>query len=441
MTDFTLARSNSEVRFAGYGAQYNQNLFAKISRDAGVAETTGLVKKLRLLKPQLVRVFFNGSAFTDQDLMQSFKRTMTLAQQTATTINVTFQGIGPRRFSDKMPQFADVLTDLVTGNDPVTGKTKIDKLNWVTIRNEPNRPAMPQDLYRELYRQLDTELRRRKVRSKIGFMGGDLLQNNQKDWFEFLAKKEMTDLLGAYSIHVYWNYWSPGKIETRLKGVHDLLEGLPAARAIPRYVTEYGARGIAPADGKADPGLDEHGRPLGETNVYAFQHAWFALRAAMLGFCGAVKWDAYFSMYDTNEQGFALIGKPPEWRLQPVYQMMRLLTTTVTVGSRIVPGNVVPGTATSGSRQLVVGFVSPAKGWTVLGLDTGGAKLETTSPEVRTYRLRGLPKSTEFQLRYWNFDGHGQITTRGRLNADSTGAVTVTAPLHSIFAIVGLQPH
>ena len=58
------------------------------------------------LDPQLVRVFFSGTAFTDPDLMQSFRRTLKLAQTAASSINVTFQGIGPA-FPDAMPAFAE----------------------------------------------------------------------------------------------------------------------------------------------------------------------------------------------------------------------------------------------------------------------------------------------------------------------------------------------
>ena len=83
-----------------------------------------------------MRVFFNGKAFTDPDLMQSFRRTLELAQTTASSINVTFQGIGPHAFPDAMPAFAEVLRRVLVDDG-------IDRLGWVTIRNEPNVPAMP----------------------------------------------------------------------------------------------------------------------------------------------------------------------------------------------------------------------------------------------------------------------------------------------------------
>ena len=105
-----------------------------------------------------------------------------------------------------------MLADLATAKG-------ISKLRWVTVRNEPNRPAMPKPLYLDLYRQLDRELKRLGVRSQIRIMGGDLLFNKQQEWFDFLATREMADLLDAYSIHVYWDYRSPAKIANRLTGV------------------------------------------------------------------------------------------------------------------------------------------------------------------------------------------------------------------------------
>ena len=130
------------------------DVYAKISRDAGVTDENLAVmeREVAELEPQL-RVFSSGTAFTDPDLMQSFRRTLKLAQTTASSINVTFQGIGPHAFPDAMPAFAEVLRSALVDDG-------IDRLGWVTIRNEPNVPAMPHDFYRNLYVQLDGELTR-----------------------------------------------------------------------------------------------------------------------------------------------------------------------------------------------------------------------------------------------------------------------------------------
>ena len=113
-------------------------------------------------QPHFVRVFFDGAAFTS-DLMQSFARTFELAEKTCSTINVTFQGIGPNAFGDAMPAFAQVLHDAVTG-EPSLVKMPIMRLSSVTIRNEPNAPEKEKSLYQGQYETLDEELQRLGVR-------------------------------------------------------------------------------------------------------------------------------------------------------------------------------------------------------------------------------------------------------------------------------------
>jgi hypothetical protein len=79
---------------AGYGAQFNQNVYAAISRNDGVTDDNvrWMERSVLALRPQFSRVFFNPAAFSDPDLMQSFVRTVLLAQRAGTTINVTWQG-------------------------------------------------------------------------------------------------------------------------------------------------------------------------------------------------------------------------------------------------------------------------------------------------------------------------------------------------------------
>jgi hypothetical protein len=430
---FSLLRpdGDSPGSFAGFGAQYNQNLFAQVSRDAGMTDEHALLiqKRLGVLKPQFVRVFFSGDSFGDTDLMGSFERTMKLAQRTAGSINVTFQGIGPRAHTNRVPAFAEVLADLVTNQG-------IDKLGWVTVRNEPNRPAMPKPLYLDLYRQLHRELKRLGVRDRIRIMGGDLLIDKQQEWFDFLATREMAAVLDAYSIHVYWDYWNPKKIANRLQGVRTIWDALPAARRKPLYVTEYGVRGKPGDLPKPNPGfLEGTTTPLGTTNVNAFQHAWFSLLAAKLGFLGTVKWDAYVSRYGTGvpaqTMAFWLIGPQDAAHPSPVYELLRLFSMTVVPGSRVVDFESDP------DGKVVVGFAAPDDRLTILGLDTGGAIVKPSARKV-DYRFENLPANTVFQLRYWNHGGGGKTVTHSRVTTDAAGALTVPAPLRSVFALTAL---
>jgi hypothetical protein len=436
VTEFTLVPGQVLVPgLAGFGAQYNQNVYAAISRNEGVTNenVVDMEQKLLGLEPQFVRVFFNRAAFTDADLMQSYVRTMQLAQRTANSINVTWQGGGEDAPEPSMSQFAQVLTDLVRNRG-------ITKLRWVTVQNEPNSTSITMDVYERLYRLLDANLSA-NVRGQIRFMGGDLLGTTsplgqtQQDWFNFMASR-MADLLDAYSIHVYWDYPDTPKLVRRLTEVKAIHDRLPASGRKPLYVTEYGVRGIRQRDGQTftDPGIFEDGTPIWQTNINAFQHAWFALLATRLGYHGIVKWDAYFGKYDRGTQDYTMIGGPREgWPLRPVYRAMRLLTVTVGPG-----WNVVRVDAPSGSR-LVTGFSAADGQLTLVGLDTAGATLNSVSSTQSSYNLGGLPPNAPFQLRYWNLDGDSLNTAPERPRSDGAGALTVSAPLHSIFAITRLE--
>lgn len=433
MSDFRLDRTKILASdFSGFGVQYNQNVYAAISRNAGVSDQNlgAMERAVADLKPHLVRVFFNGDAFQDADLMQSFQRTMKLAQRTASAINVTFQGIGPSTHPHAMPEFATLLHDLVANRG-------ITKLKWVTIRNEPNAPQMPKPLYKALYGELHQHLATAGLRPQISFMGGDLRIETQREWLGFLAD-EMSDVLQAHSIHVYWNYFEPVHplhgIESRLGGVRAIFDALDPARRKPLYVTEYGARGLPARPGeKADPGLYKTEGPLGESNVNAFQHAWFSLRAAMLGYRGTVKWDAYFGMYDNHPQAYSLLGSPHDGCPPlPVYRLLRLLTTTVKPRCKVV--------AFEGSDEskIVVGFDGPGGRLAILGLDTDGADRNEAVAEQRSYRLTNLPANTTFQLRFWNFGGDGRNTAPSRPRSDGSGTLPLNAPVHSVFALTSV---
>lgn len=447
MAQVVVRRQNVLVSgFEGYGAQLNQNVAAKITRDTGVTarHLADLPGHVEALAPHFVRIFFSGDAFLDTptghdgDLMRSFHQTVDLAQRVASTINLTFQTIGPKVYTDRMPQFAELLHDLITNRG-------ITKLKWVTIRNEPNgSPAIPKQLYLELHRQLDKRLRQLGVRSKLGLMGGDLVERptsaeqNQKPWFEFLATQLVpAKLLDAYSVHVYWNYDETPKIQRRLQGVRDIWTGLPADARKPLYVTEYGVRGRRKVNGKKlpEPGLfGDGGPPIVGTTINAFQHAWFNLFAAKLGYHGLAKWDAYFGKYDSGKQEYGMIGRPGAqgWQLRPSYELTRLFTHTVKPGWDVVAVDAAAG------DELVAGYAGGAGQLTVIGLDRRGGSLSSPSPTIVPYHLGGLPRNASLHLLYWNRHGGGLTTDAGEVRTNSSGELTVEAPLHSVFALTTL---
>ena len=391
-------------------------------------------QRMAELAPHLVRVFFNAEALTDDDQMQSFRKTVDLAQRTAGVINITLQGLGPKVLHDHprvLPLLAEELARLIT-------PPGISKLKWVTLRNEPNNDSAPMDkaLYAKCYREFDSELRRLEIRSRIGLMGGDLLLPGQKAWFTFLAG-QLADILDAYSIHVYWDFSAPTKIGTRLSGVDTIRKSLPrAVREKPFYVMECGARGKKTHHGVTeDPGFWTDGSRIATTKINAFQRAWFALEAVKQGFCGVVAWDAYFAKYDKDSvMHYSMVGGPLDegaWPKRPAFRALRLLMRAVEPGWRILK---VEGGSAS---QRVVAFRSDGnpRQRTIVGLDTAGKTLNAPTTKQSTFTIGGLPKNTRFQLCFWNLNGDGLNTFDDEKRSDAGGNVTVTAPQHSIFVL------
>ena len=73
--------------------------------------------------------------------------------------------------------------------------------------------------YEQVYRSLHRLLVERGVRDRIRFMGGDLTRSeqgpSQAEWLRYMAS-HMGDLLDAWSVHVYWDFWDTDKIDERL---------------------------------------------------------------------------------------------------------------------------------------------------------------------------------------------------------------------------------
>ncbi|HEX7145086.1 MAG TPA: hypothetical protein VF225_07225 [Gaiellaceae bacterium] len=422
----TLAQS-----FAGYGGQFNHHVYAAISRAAGVTDENAkdMEQKMRDLHPQFSRIFFNNTAFTDPDRMQSFVRTAQLAQSTGTTINVTWQGGTLSVDNGTIPKFAAVLIDLVHNRG-------ITNLRWLTLQNEPNRTRITMAQYEAQYRALDPYIQ--SIRGQVKYMGGDLVRApdvgppNQQAWFQYMATK-MSDLLDAYSIHVFWDYFDTQKLVDRLTEVRAIVNALPQAGRKPLYVSEYGIRGLRTFNGvpAGDPGVWEDGTPMGQTNINAFQHAWFDVLAAELGYVGTSKWDSYFGKYDNGTQAYYMIGSPAEgWPLYPIYNSVRLLTSSVGAGWRTVNVASVPNTS-----RLLAGYVGKGGEHTVVGLDTAGAQLNTVSPTAISYTIGGLPPSKSFQLTIWNAIGDGLVGQPTPAATDAAGVVTISVPQQAVFAL------
>jgi len=429
--EFTLDPSRGITgSFDGFGGQLNQHLYANISGpppNVGMAEA-----KVVALDPQLVRIFFNTSAWSNPDRLTSFERTVRLAHRAGSDINVTWQGSTFAFAMNNMDRFADELAHLLADGS-------IEDL-WVTLFNEPNTTERTLTEYEQVYRLLDRELRAREIRARVRFMGGDLIRSttgpSQAEWFRYMANS-MGDLLDAWSVHVYWDFWDPGKIDVRLLNeVRATFSAIPEQQRRPLYVTEFGIRGIASFEGEDtyQPGFWPDGTPMAATNAAAFQQAWFNIRATQLGYSGTVRWDVYPAKYDAGTQDHSTLGPAADgWPERPSYRALQLMaTTTEPRGGDIV--DVVPSPDADASK-LLTAYISPAKNITIFGLDTDGGVVATTSSATVPYSIGGLPPNAFFRLIVWNGDGTGVNVDEGFFATTPQGTLDFTAPLDSVFAL------
>ncbi|MDX6399928.1 MAG: hypothetical protein QOF27_534, partial [Gaiellaceae bacterium] len=169
--------------------------------------------------------------------------------------------------------------------------------------------------------------------------------------------------------------------------------------------------------------------------VSAFQHAWFDVLAARLGYTGTSKWDSYFGKYDNGTQAYFMIGSPANgWPLYPLYNFVRLLTSTVKRDWRTVNVDSVPDTS-----RLLAAYVGKKGEHTIVGLDTAGAQLNALSDTQVSYTVGGLPPSKRFHVAVWNEAGDGVVGPSKVITSDAAGVVTLVAPLHGVFALTSLS--
>jgi hypothetical protein len=452
VTEHELVRSSVLVEaLGGYGAQFNQHIYASVTpKPAG--SLPDLEAKVKDLEPQLVRIFFHEIQERNADQLASFYETVELAQQSGAMINITYHTATNARFNPDrfMREFAVVLETLVV----TRGFTNV---RWVTIQNEVNSTQVTPAQYNDLYRQLHDELVARGLRRQIGLMGGDLVENgpgtapnpNHKVWWKYMAEN-MSDVLDAYSVHIYWDYWNLPRMEFRLRSVREIVDGpLVAGARKPVYVTEFGVRGIENFPGKPaiDPGYWADGTPLSRTNIAAFQHLWFDIASAQLGYSGTVKWDAYWGRYTTGyRETYNLIGPADEgWPLFPAYHALKLLFQTTEVGWQVV--RVAPwddddwklneaGNPFDQQEKELAAYVGAGDQMTIMGLDSRGRGLNAVAggptPE---YSIGGLPAHTSFNLALWNATGNGESSIAGTVVTGASGVARFEVPLHAAFSL------
>jgi hypothetical protein len=454
----------------GYGAQFNNHLYAPITPWPAGTGYGDVEDKVKTLEPQLVRIFYNdnwdGNAnglFPDWQVnYASFVKVAQLAQEAGATIDVSFQNLGSARLAPEpaMAKFADVLEELVR-------KYGLTNLRWAEVGNEPNAPggAVTLEQYNALYRALHAQLVARGLRGQIHLMGGGLVESggarHHYEWMKWIATN-MGDIVDAYAQHIYWWYDAPGRLEYRLRDVAHLMnEVLPPEQRKPSYMMEFGIRGYNTCTGKPTLPVgdhlyyrDESCTDIWRTNIAGFQQLWFNIDAAQLGVAGTSKWDAFWGNYDrssVNNQLYWMVGPPTEGSpLTPTYYVMSLLFHVTAPGWQVigvepwesndwtVPAFGVAGGGTSDDQveKELVGYAGPNGELTIVGLDTHGRDLNTTSADApSSYSIGGLPPSTTFNLALWNATGDGRNSVAARVTTNSVGVARFAVPLQAAFAL------
>jgi len=461
VTEFAVTPENVVVPdFEGFGAQMNMHLYtalndpAKGTGNVPPQDLPNLEEKVKEMKPGLVRIFLSPANYdpANQNRMTSFYQTVALAQAAGANVNITwwFLERAPKDdpviqqslIQQDMQEFAGTLADLVINHH-------FTAVQQITIQNEVNTTWVKQPLYEQCYRLLDQYLRADGIRDHIKFVGGDLVLNGQMSWFQYMAA-HMGDVLDGWSVHIYWDYWDTGKIESRLSGILAVYNSIPPEERKPLSVTEYGVRGVKTVNGVSimvpdpyrngklvltDPGMyiDSSGNqiPISQTNIAAFEQAWFNILAAEDGFGGFSKWDFYRAQYDFGFQDHSLIGYvfdpapgQDRWPLRPAYYMEWLMANTTGQHWQVL------GLQGTSGAKLIAPFRSPSGDQTLFAL--------SSDQSDATFTIGNLPRGTEFNVLLWNGDGAGDVSTAGTVNSEGNGVITVHAAGGSMVALTTL---
>jgi hypothetical protein len=458
---------------AGYGAQFNNHVYAPITPWPAGTPYDDFEAKAKALRPHIVRIFYNDNwdgnrngLFPDWEKnYASFVKVVKLAQEAGAIIDISFQNLANARSTPlpDMKTFANVLEDLVRNH-------RITNVRFAEVGNEPNSggtTSVSLAEYETLVRALDAELRARGLREHIKLMGPGLVENagvptrTHYVWMKYIAAN-MGDVLDAWGQHVYWFFNDTGRLEYRLRDIWHLInEEIPAEQRKPTYMMEYGVRGLDTCGTKplsrntyytADPSCPE----IWRTNVGGFQQFWFAVASAQLGYVGAAKWDAYWGVYDRTlspPQVYWTIAPPSEGSyLTPSYHALALLFHTTVPGWQVV--RIAPWedddwtvrtygieghSSNDTAEQELAAYVGPDGDLTLLGLDTNGrAQNGVFAGPPSRYSIGGLPANRNLTLVVWNAAGDGQNSIAGTVATNANGVARFEVPLHAAFSLTTL---
>jgi hypothetical protein len=242
-----------------------------------------------------------------------------------------------------------------------------------------------------------------------------------------VPRAQFPSVLDGYSIHVYWEPTAgaqgfPAKPERRLTNLERTARRL--GLAAPIYVTEYGVRQVR---ARVKPGRIG-GVGIDESPSAAFQHGWFNAIAAQRRCVGLSKWVLYRTDRAAGFGEWGMIGTPAaEFPRFPVYRVTRLF-------SHFCPRGWLPDGLSRPSANMVASrFVAPD------GADESVLTLNNNT-RARSVKLQGLRASQEYFAVAWNRDGHGSLASLPPVQADGTGAATVSVPAHGALALSTRNP-
>lgn len=417
--------------FAGFGNQYNQNLYSTFSKVDGITSDNihQLENKVKNLGSQYVRIFFDPKSWPSDpnystvpsDFMDSFVKTVKLAQDAgAATINITYWS---RATPEKMPAFGDLIYDLIVNR-------KLTAVREITIQNEPNgnpgKISLP--AYKAYYAKLDEVLKAKGIRDKIRIVGGDLVYNDQEMWFDYLTNN-MADILDGYSCHIYWDDNDSLKPVNRLTSVADIAKTFTGKAKKPVYITEYNVRGSKRPEGDPMrlPGyLTGTTIPMTTTTICAMQNALFQINGMNLGFAGFIRWDCYKAKYDNGVQYHSCIGSGADgYPLYPVYYMTWLFTHTCKPGWEVVKTS----SSVDARNTFVASAIKDASGkeQTVYAINIA----QKSTP----YSVKGLIPNKKYNVYSFNTNNSGRLKKESSVTADAAGTIKGIAMPKSLLAI------
>lgn len=433
----------------GYGAQMFTDLFVN-----GPQIPPVLASRLEQLAAGHSRIFVEPVAVKNANGVRrkALMGTLGFAQKAGANVNLTWWS-GPYFRDPNNPSEAGYIGDeLMRGFADFLLKIRkpFPCVTHITIQNEPNSHDIGREhnvqksfaVYERLYRRLKDELHKRddplspdkKLDKAFELVGGDLVlggpdgipHSNQDDWIRFM-QRHMRDVLGGYSIHVYWKSGDYNRFETRLANLLNLQIGKPV------YVTEYGVRGpdFQTPDRMFEQG-SLHGRNVEDSIESGLQHAWFNALAPQYGVVGLAKWACY--RIDTGKTKPAgprrperdaglLCGIGRNFDATHNYRVTSLFNKIAGKGSKAAAFG-------KGGDVLVSVFALPNGQQSVVVLNRGGraANLQLTG--------RRLIPNRSYNRATWNEHGDGHVVTQlPKLAADGNGNTTLTVARQSLVAL------